>query len=94
MIDMSHIDGKEKGTIRLFALSTCVWCKKTKKLLDNLHVAYDYIYVDLLDEKEKDDIMEEVKKWNPRCSFPTLVINNRDSIVGFKEEKIRKKLEK
>jgi len=93
MVDMTHINGKEKGNIRLFALSTCVWCKKTKKLLDTLHVAYDYIFVDLLDGEEKDGIIEEVKKWNPRCSFPTLVLNNKDSIVGFKEELIRKKLE-
>ena len=28
--------------IFLFALSTCVWCKKTKKLLDQFGVKYDY----------------------------------------------------
>jgi glutaredoxin len=92
MTDMAHINGKEKGIIRLYALSTCVWCKKTKKLLDELHVSYDYFYVDLLEGKEKEDIMKEVEKWNPRCSFPTLVINNKDVIVGFKEEEIHKKL--
>jgi len=28
---MTHVDGKNKGKIMLYALSTCVWCKKTKQ---------------------------------------------------------------
>ena len=33
--------------------------------------------------------MEELKKWNPRCSFPTIVINDSKCIVGFKEDDIK-----
>ncbi len=91
MIEMTHVDGKDKGSIRLFALSTCVWCRKTKKLLDSLNVAYDFVYVDLLEGKEKDEVMDEVEKWNPRRSFPTMVINNH-AIAGFKEQQIKEKL--
>jgi glutaredoxin len=92
MIEMTHVDGTDKGSIRLFALSTCVWCKKTKKLLDKLSVSYDFIYVDQLSGEKRDEVMDEVEKWNPRCSFPTVVIND-DAIAGFKEDKIREKLE-
>jgi len=88
---MKHVKGTDKGSIRLFALSTCVWCKKTKKLLDALQVSYDFIYVDLLEGKEKDEVMDEVEKYNPRRSFPTIVIND-EVISGFKEHDIRKKL--
>ena len=77
----------------LYALSTCGWCHKTKKLLDDLGVAYDYEYVDLLKGKEKDDTIEIVKKWNPRCTYPTLVINNQ-CVVGFDEGKILEFLKK
>ncbi|MFO8077857.1 MAG: glutaredoxin family protein [Thermoplasmatota archaeon] len=90
-MEMTHVDGKDKGSIRLFALSTCVWCRKTKKLLDSLNVAYDFIYVDLLDGKEKDEVMDEVEKWNPRGSFPTIIINDQ-AIAGFKEQQIKEKL--
>ena len=31
---MVHIPGKKSGQIMLYALSTCVWCQKTKKLLE------------------------------------------------------------
>ena len=89
MIDMIHVDGADKGSVRLFALSTCIWCRKTKKLLDSLNIAYDYIYVDTLKGKEKEEVMDEVERWNPRCSFPTLVYNDEKCITGFKEEEIK-----
>lgn len=88
----THVPGKETVPVMLFALSTCVWCGKTRKLLDDLGVAYDYEYVDLLQGEEKENTMKMVEEWNPACSFPTLVINNSRCIVGFKEEEIRKAL--
>jgi glutaredoxin len=92
MVNVKHVKGQNKGKIMLYALSTCLWCKKTKNLLENLGVAYTYVYVDLLEEKEKDKTMETIRKWNPRCSFPTLVINEKESIVGFKEDRIKEAL--
>ena len=35
-MEINHVDGQDKGKVMLYALSTCVWCKKTKKLLDKL----------------------------------------------------------
>ena len=60
----------------------------------NLGVAYKYIDVDLLSSEERDKIEEEVKKWNPRCSFPTLVFNQKSCVVGFKEYEIKLELKK
>lgn len=88
-MEFEHVDGEEKAKIKLFALSTCVWCKKTRQFLDDLGVAYDYIYVDHKEGEEKSKVMREVKMWNPACSFPTLVINDEKCIVGFKEDQIR-----
>ncbi len=87
-----HVEGKNKGKIVLFALSTCVWCKRTKQFLNDLGVEYDYIFVDNLTGSEKVETMNEVEKWNPRCSFPTLIINDEKCIVGFKEGQIREAL--
>ena len=87
-----HVDGKEASKVMLYTLSTCVWCKKTKALLKELGVAYDYIDVDLLSGSEEDEVVKEIKKHNPDCSFPTLVINDSQCIVGFKEDEIREAL--
>jgi glutaredoxin len=86
-----HVAGKKIGQILLYALSTCVWCRKTKQLLDQLGVDYDFIDVDLLQGEERNQVMEEIKKLNPRCSFPTLAIDNY-CIIGFDEQKIREAL--
>ena len=87
-----HVPGQKRGAVMLYALSTCGWCAKTKKLLDDLGIDYNYLYIDHLQEEEKEKAVEEVTKWNPSCSFPTLVINEDQCIVGYKEAEIREEL--
>ena len=84
-----HIPGKKSHRIMLYALSTCGWCQKTKKLLDDLGVEYDYEYIDQLQGGEKDEAVRKVSEWNPSCSFPTLVLDNKKCIVGYREDEIR-----
>jgi len=86
---IEHVSGKKKGKIMLYALSTCGWCNKTKELLRELGIEFDYMYVDLLEGKEQDEAMNTVERFNPSGSFPTLVINDKKSIVGFREQEIR-----
>jgi glutaredoxin len=71
-MSIEHVSGKNAGHMILYALSTCVWCRKTKQLLDDLGVEYDYVYVDLLDGNEKDHVIKTIEQWNPSRSFPTL----------------------
>jgi glutaredoxin-like protein NrdH len=89
---VEHVTGKKKGKIMLYALSTCGWCAKTKDLLRDLGVEFDYVYVDLLEGPEQDTAMNAVEKWNQKGSFPTLVIGDKKSIIGFREEEIREAL--
>ena len=91
---MVHVEGKNKGEIVLYALSTCVWCKKTKKLLTELGADFHYVYVDLLEGKERASVLAEMVRYNPQRSFPTLVIDAKTSIVGYQERKIREVLGK
>ena len=88
---IDHVSGMNKGQVKLYALSTCVWCKKTKQLLDQIGVEYDFVEVDLLPGDEKNKATDEVKKLNPRCSFPTLAVNEQ-CIVGYDEQKIKEAL--
>ncbi|MGA1868388.1 MAG: glutaredoxin family protein [bacterium] len=77
--------------VKIYTLSTCSHCKATKKLLDDCHVHYEYTDVDLLDKEERSAILEDIRKLNPRCSFPTIVIGD-EVIVGYQEDQIRKAL--
>jgi len=92
-MQMNHVAGNDLGPIKLFTLSTCVWCRKTKALLQDMNVAYVYVDVDLVEGAERDQILDELKTFNPRCSFPSLVVNN-DCIVGYQEDKIREALQR
>lgn len=88
MADFTKVNGKNIGDIKIYALSTCGWCKKTKALLKDNGVEYSYIDVDLLEAHEVDAVKSEQRKFNPACSFPTIVINNEKCIIGYDENKL------
>lgn len=77
--------------VKIYTLSTCSHCKATKRLLDECSVKYEFTDVDLLQGEERTAILEDVKKLNPRCSFPTIIINDK-VIVGYKENEIKEAL--
>ena len=77
--------------VKIYTLSTCSHCKSTKKLLNDCAVKYEFTDVDLLTGDEKTAIMADVRKLNPTCSFPTIIIGDR-VIVGFNEKAIREAL--
>lgn len=72
----------------MYSLSTCSHCRATKRFLDERGIEYDATDVDLLQKEKRSAILEDVRKINPRCTFPTIVIGDR-VIVGFKEDQIR-----
>jgi len=78
-------------TVKIYTLSTCSHCKATKRLLDDCRVKYEFTDVDLLEGEERAAILEDVRKLNPRCSFPTIIIGDK-VIVGHKEDEIKEAL--
>lgn len=91
-IHFTKTDGEHKRDVFLFALSTCIWCKKTKELLDSIGVAYHYVYVDLLDDEQKKEVRKILKQWNPDLSYPTIVIDESVCVTGFDDDKLKKEL--
>ncbi len=77
--------------IRLFTLSTCSHCNRTKRFFNDNGIKMEFIDVDLLTGEERERIMNEVSKLNPECTFPTICIGDT-IIVGFNEEKLKKAL--
>ena len=75
-----------------YGLSTCIWCKKTRKFLEDEGVAFDYVYLDLLKGQEREEAKEQVGRWNPSVSFPTTVIDDDRSVTGYKPDKLREEL--
>ena len=78
--------------VKLYALSTCIHCKNTKEFLDACGIDYDCVDVDKVDTDERKALLEEIKRVNPNCSFPTIIIGDK-IIVGFKKEEIKEALD-
>ncbi len=83
-----HVAGTNKGNVFLFALSTCAWCRRTKALLTQLDVAYDYVDVDQLEGEARTQATSELKAINPSQAFPTMLVNG-EPLIGFQEERLR-----
>lgn len=81
----------ERSNVKLYALSTCIHCKNTKEFLNKCGVDYECVEVDKLEGEERKKTLDEVKKFNPSCSFPTVIIGDK-VIVGFKKEEIQEAL--
>jgi len=91
-MEPKHVEGVNRGDVLLYALSTCVWCKKTKRLLNELGVDYYYIDVDLLEGEEKSEVEKDLINFNSRKSFPTIVVNNEKVLISYDEDEIREVL--
>jgi glutaredoxin len=81
-----------KPKIRLYTLSTCSHCNRTKRFFNENGIDMEFTDVDLLSGAERERVMNEVRKLNPDCSFPTICIGDF-VVVGFNEEELRKALE-
>lgn len=86
---IKKVAGKKIGDILIYALSTCIWCRKAKQLFKDLGVEYSYVDVDLLQGKDQEEAVAEIMKLSGMQSFPTIVLDNNKMILGFKEQEIR-----
>ena len=78
-------------TIWLYSLSTCSHCKAIKRLLGECKIEYKFTDVDQLSMDARQAILNDIKRLNPECSFPTVIIGDK-VVVGFKENEIMEAL--
>ncbi|GAB6145107.1 glutaredoxin family protein [Desulfocicer niacini] len=88
---MSETINNGENCAQIYSLSTCSHCKAAKRFLTDCSVEYSFVDVDCLKGDERKAIVADIKKLNPRCSFPTIVINDK-VIVGFQEDEIKEAL--
>jgi glutaredoxin len=60
----------------MYTLSTCPWCRKTKKYFTEHHIPYDFTDYDLADEATQDKIMRELEAAGA-TGFPFVRIGDR-----------------
>ena len=74
--------------ITLYSLTTCVFCQAIKNMFDDLAISFQCIQADELSDEKKASAVKELRKVNPKCSFPTVVVDD-EVIVGYKIQEIK-----
>ncbi|MGD0407059.1 MAG: glutaredoxin family protein [Candidatus Bathyarchaeia archaeon] len=93
-MEFSKVSGKKNNhKVTVYALSTCVWCKLTKQFLNENDVEYEYIDVDLCNEKDKQKIHEIIQSKGSILSYPTTIVDDKVVITGFRKDKLKEALE-
>lgn len=77
------------SAIKVFALSTCPYCKQARAFLDDNGTPYEAVEVDKLTGQERADAVEEVKRLSGGTSFPVIVMGD-EVVVGFDKARIQK----
>jgi glutaredoxin len=70
------------ANIKVFALSTCPYCKQARAYLSDNGVDFDVVEVDLLEGQPRADAIDEVKRLSGGTSFP-VIVGDGQVIVGF-----------
>ena len=76
----------------MYALTTCQHCKNTRKFLDANNVDYTVIYLDEYSGSQRSELMEKVRTYNPRGTFPTIVVPGGKVIIGFRKQLMQEAL--
>lgn len=82
----------EDGQPLMYALESCRHCRRTREFLEENHVVYHLLYVDQYTGDARAALMDKVRSYNPRGSFPTIVMPGGKVVVGFREQLLREAL--
>jgi len=93
-IDYKTVSGTIKDRkLKLYALSTCAFCKRAMTYLEEQGYEFQYIYLDRIDFDLKREAKKELKSTYDNIPvFPILTIDDSDAISGFVEPKWAERL--
>ena len=78
--------------VLMYAISTCIWCKKTKKWLRDQDIEYLYVDVDLCNVEDREKIKKDILTREGQLVYPVIIIDDEILINGFQIEKLKEVL--
>jgi len=83
------VEGKKDNNVTIVTLSTCMWCKKCKRYLQDNDMKYQYVDVDKIPAEDKSKILNYLKdSYQSRISYPFLICDN-GHVIGYDPEKYK-----
>jgi glutaredoxin-like protein NrdH len=93
-MEFVKVPGKNSNhAVLIYALSTCVWCKMTKQFLKDNSIAYQYVDVDLSSDKDREKIRKDIKDRGGEPTYPTIIVDDKVLITGFRKDLIKEALD-
>jgi glutaredoxin len=83
----------KKHSVLVYAISTCAWCKLTKRFLKDNDIEYEYVDVDLCNEEDREKIRKDILRRKGELSYPTTIIDDKVLVLGFRKDKLKEALE-
>ena len=89
-MNVVKVAGKNKShKVLIYALSTCAWCKMTKQYFKDNDFEFEYVDVDLASDEDHEKIRENIEKRGAPPSFPTIIVDGKTVITGFRKDLIK-----
>lgn len=76
----------------MYALTTCQHCKNTLRFLNEKGVEPVVIYLDEFNGSRRSDLMEKVRTYNPRGTFPVVIVPGGKVVVGYRKQLLQEAL--
>jgi glutaredoxin len=93
-MEKGRVSGKNnRHKVLMYAISTCAWCKMTKEFLKENDIEYEYVDVDLASDEDREKIRNEIARMGASPSYPTIVVDGKTVITGFRKDKITEALD-
>lgn len=91
---LTKIPGENnKHRVVMYAISTCIWCRKAKMFLANNNVEYEYIDIDRSSQKDREAIRADILRRGGRLLYPTIIVDDKVLLTNPTETVLREVLE-
>jgi len=92
---MVQVCGENRShRVRIYSVSTCLPCLRTKEFLDGESVEYEYLDLDMATSDEQSEAMIEIGDHMPargaKFIFPIVIIDGYILVIGYDRARLSK----
>ena len=89
--NVKKVDGKfSNHIVQLVTISTCIWCKRMKNMLNDNEIEYEYTDIDLLSPLEKNALKRFLRNYTDRLAFPMCFVDGEFYGTGSSDDLVRR----
>ena len=89
-MEFKTVPGKyNKQEVKIYTISTCMWCTRLKRKLKQNEIEYIYLDIDLLPLSEKTEIKSQLRRYRRILAFPMMFVNGEFISNEYIDEKIQ-----